>query len=149
MGRMDGMVRKPPYNLTQKAADYLAKIVETATRLEYGTDFHSDGKLQRENRARTIHSSLAIEGNILSLGEVTSVIEGQWVAGRQTDVKEVKNAYEAYDKMMSFNPYAVDDFLKAHELMMQGLVEEAGTYRSATTLRPVTYRRLVRLGRSI
>ena len=71
------------------------------------------------------------------------------MAGRQTDVKEVKNAYEAYDKMMSFNPYAVDDFLKAHELMMQGLVEEAGTYRSATTLRPVTYRRLVRLGRSI
>ncbi|MCK9349818.1 MAG: hypothetical protein M0P44_01100 [Clostridiales bacterium] len=71
------------------------------------------------------------------------------MAGRQTDVKAVNNAYEAYENMMRFNPYAVDDFLKARELMMQGLVEEAGTYRSATTLRAVTYRRLVGLDRSI
>jgi Fic family protein len=121
---------KPPYTITEKAADYLAKIVETVTRLEFGTGFKRDIKLHRENRVRTIHSSLAIEGNTLSLGEVSAVIEGKVVAGKQTEVKEVKNAYEAYDKIMTFNPYAVKDFLKAHKLMTDGLVKEAGKFRS-------------------
>jgi Fic family protein len=124
------MNNKPPYTITEKAADYLAKIVETVTRLEFGTEFKRDIKLHRENRVRTIHSSLAIEGNSLTLGEVTAVIEGKVVAGKQTEIKEVKNAYEAYDKIMSFNPYAIKDFLKAHKLMTQGLVEEPGKFRS-------------------
>jgi Fic family protein len=121
---------KPPYTITEKAADYLAKIVETVTRLEFGTGFKRDIKLHRENRLRTIHSSLAIEGNSLTLGEVTAVIVGKVVAGKQTEVKEVKNAYEVYDKIMTFEPYNVADFLKAHKLMTQGLVKEAGTFRS-------------------
>ena len=86
---------RPPYTITEKAADYLAKIVETVTRLELGTGFKRDIQLHRENRLRTIHSSLAIEGNSLTLGEVTAVIEGRVVAGGQAEVKEVKNAYEA------------------------------------------------------
>lgn len=122
--------QKPPYTITEKAASYLAKIVETITRLEFGTDFKRDIRLHRENRMRTIHSSLAIEGNSLSLGEVTAVIEGKVVAGRQAEIKEVKNAYEAYDKIMTFNPYSLKDFLKAHKLMTQGLVEESGKFRS-------------------
>ena len=73
---------KPPYITTSNAADYLAKIVETVTRLEYGTGFKRDIKLHRENRIRTIHSSLAIEGNPLSLDEVTAVIQGKLVAGK-------------------------------------------------------------------
>ncbi|MCL2301624.1 MAG: Fic family protein [Firmicutes bacterium] len=124
------MANKPPYTITEKAADYLAKIVETVTRLEYGTGFKRDIRLHRENRARTIHSSLAIEGNSLTLGEVTAVIEGKVIAGKQADIKEVKNAYEAYDKIMTFDPYAVKDFLIAHKLMTQGLVAEAGKFRS-------------------
>lgn len=116
--------------LSEKAADYLAKIVETVTRLEFGTAFKRDIKLHRENRIRTIHSSLAIEGNTLSLGQVTAVIDGKIVAGRQTEIKEVRNAYEAYDKIMTFNPYEVKDFLKAHSLMTQGLIHEAGQFRS-------------------
>lgn len=124
------MYQKQSYTITEKAADYLAKIVEAVTRLEFGTDFKRDIKLHRKNRLKTIHSSLAIEGNTLSLGEVAAVIEGKIVAGRQTEIKEVKNAYEAYDKIMSFNPYSVKDFLKAHELMTQGLVKEAGKFRS-------------------
>ncbi len=123
------MFQKPPYTITEKAADYLAKIVETVTRLEFGTEFKRDIKLHRENRLRTIHSSLAIEGNSLSLGEVTAVIEGKVVAGRQTEIKEVKNAYEAYDKIMAFDPYAIGDFLKTHTLMTQGLVKDAGKFR--------------------
>ena len=124
------MINKPHYTITEKAADYLAKIVETVTRLEYGTGFKRDIRLHRENRVRTIYSSLAIEGNSLTLGEVTAVIEGKLVAGKQAEIKEVKNAYEAYDKIMTFNPYAIKDFLKAHKLMTNGLVEESGRFRS-------------------
>ena len=80
---------KPPYTITEKAADYLAKIAKTATRLEYATDFKRNIVLQRENRIRTIHASLAIEGNMLSPDEVSAVIEGKIVAGKQADVKEV------------------------------------------------------------
>jgi Fic family protein len=124
------MSKKPPHTITEKSADYLAKIVETVTRLEFGTEFKRDIKLHRENRLRTIHSSLAIEGNTLTLGEVTAVIEGKAVAGKQTEIKEVKNSYEAYDKIMTFDPYSVTDFLTAHGLMTQGLVEESGRFRS-------------------
>jgi Fic family protein len=123
------MHNKPPYTITEKAADYLAKTVETMTRLEFGTNFKLNIKLHRENRVRTIHSSLAIEGNSLTLGEVTAVIEGKVVAGKQAEIKEVKNAYEAYDKMMTFDPYSTDDFLKAHRLMTQGLIDESGKFR--------------------
>jgi Fic family protein len=124
------MYNKPPYTITEKAADYLAKIVETITRLEFGTEFKRDISLHRENRVRTIHSSLAIEGNSLSLNEVTAVIQGKVVAGRQEEVREVKNAYEAYDRIMTFDPYSISDFLKAHNLMTQGLVKESGRFRS-------------------
>lgn len=124
------MSNKPPYTITEKAADYLAKIVETVTRLEFGTGFTRDIQLHRENRVRTIHSSLAIEGNSLSLSEVTAVIDGKVVAGKQAEVKEVKNAYEAYDKIMTFDPYSNDDFLTAHRLMTEGLVKESGKFRS-------------------
>lgn len=124
------MQQKPPYTITEKAADYLAKIVEAVTRLEIDTAFTQDISLHRENRVRTIHSSLAIEGNSLSLGEVAAVLDGKVIAGRQEEIKEVKNAYEAYDKIMTFDPYAVDDFLKAHLLMTQGLVKEAGQFRN-------------------
>lgn len=124
------MANKPTYTITEKAADYLAKIVETATRLEYGTAFKRNIRLHRENRVRTIYSSLAIEGNALTLGQVTAVLDGKRVAGTLTEIKEVKNAYEAYDKITTFDPYAVPDFLKAHGLMTEGLIEESGKFRS-------------------
>lgn len=120
----------PPYTITEKTADALAKIVEIVTHLKFGTGFMQDINLHRANRLRTIHSSLSIEGNSLTLGEVTDVIAGKIVAGRQADVTEVKNAYEAYDKMMTFNPYRLSDFLKAHGLMVGGLLKEAGRFRS-------------------
>ena len=124
------MADKPPYTITEKAADYLAKIVETVTKLEYGTGFKRDIRLHRENRVRTIYSSLAIEGNSLSLGEVAAVIEGRAVAGKQSDVREVKNAYKAYDRIMTFDPYSIQDFLIAHKLMTDGLINESGKFRS-------------------
>jgi Fic family protein len=122
--------QKPPYTITEKAADYLAKIVEQIAMLEYGTAFKRDISLHRENRLRTIYSSLAIEGNLLSLGEVTAVVEGKMVAGKQSEIKEVKNAYAACDEIMTYNPCSVKDFLKAHKLMTQGLVAESGKFRN-------------------
>ncbi|MDD3001672.1 MAG: Fic family protein [Candidatus Riflebacteria bacterium] len=124
------VVGKPPYTITEKSADYLAKIIEIVTRLELGTDFKKNIRLHRENRVRTIHSSLAIEGNELSLDEVTAVIDGKKIVGRQADIREVKNAYRAYDKIMFFDPYSVNDFLRAHKLMTEGLLAEAGKFRS-------------------
>ena len=123
-------ISAPAYTITEKAADYLAKIVEAATRLEYGTNFKLNIKLHRENRLRTIYSSLAIEGNSLSLDEVTDVIAGKWVAGTQTDIKEAKNAFAAYEHIMTFNPFVIRDFLKAHALMTHGLIKESGKFRS-------------------
>jgi Fic family protein len=124
------MTQQPPFTITVKAADYLVKIAETVTRLEYGTGWARDIKLHRQNRVRSIYSSLAIEGNTLSLDEVADVIDGKLVAGKQTEVKEVKNAYEAYDKILTFDPYSVKDFLKAHKLMTDGLIKESGKFRS-------------------
>jgi len=123
------MHNTPPYTITINAADYLAKIVEAVTRLELGTGFKRDIKLHRENRVRSIYSSLAIEGNLLTIDEVSDVINGKLVAGSQSDVKEVKNAYEAYDRIMEFDPYSVEDFLEAHKLITNGLINEAGSFR--------------------
>jgi len=124
------MSKNPPFTITLKATDQLVKIVETVTRLELGTGFKRDIKLHRENRVRSIYSSLAIEGNLLSLNEVAAVIDGKLVAGSQVDVKEVKNAYQAYDKIMTYDPYSIKDFLKAHKLITDGLLTEAGKFRS-------------------
>ena len=124
------MYQRPPYTLTEKIADYLAKIVETVTRLEVRSDWGRDIRLHRENRVQSIYSSLAIEGNTLSLDEVTDVLNGKLVAGKQVEIKEVKNAFAAYDKIMTLDPYKVKDFLKAHKLMTDGLVAEAGKFRS-------------------
>jgi len=135
---MEGRGQKPPIeeetdrgnSLTVKSADYLAKIVETATRLDLGTAFKRNVRLHRINRIRSIHSSLGIEGNRLSLGEVAGVINGRIVAGGQAEIKEVKNAYEAYSKIMEFDPYSVHDFLEAHRLMTEGLIKESGKFRN-------------------
>ena len=124
------MAQIPPYTITMKAADYLTKIAEAVTRLEFGTDFKRDIRLHRQNRVRSIYSSLAIEGNTLSLVEVSAVIEGKLVRCWQEEVKEVKNAFAAYDKIMPFNQYSVKDFLKGHKLMTDGLVKESGRFRS-------------------
>ncbi|MFT4298065.1 MAG: Fic family protein [Aeromicrobium sp.] len=120
----------PPFSVSVRAADHLAKIVESITRLDLGTDFRLDIRLHRENRVRSIYSSLAIEGNLLSLNDVADVLNGQQVWGRPVDIQEVKNAHDAYEHLLTFDPYEVDDFLTAHRLLTQGLIREAGRFRS-------------------
>ncbi len=86
--------------------------------------------LRRENRIRVIHSSLAIEQNTLTIDQVRDVINGKRVPGSPREIREVKNACEAYDMVSSFNPCRVENLLRAHGLMMDGLVREAGKFRS-------------------
>lgn len=76
-------------------------------------------------------SSLAIEQNSLSLDQVSDVINGKRVLASPQDIREVKNAYEAYEYLSKFNPYSLDDLLNAHHFMMNGLVENAGCFRSS------------------
>ena len=86
--------------------------------------------LRRTNRIRTIHGSLAIEQNTLSLEQVTAVLNGKQVLAPPKDIAEVKNAYEIYERLEELDPYSVDDLLTAHSIMTRGLVEESGMFRT-------------------
>ncbi len=90
--------------------------------------------MRRENRIRTIYSSLAIEQNTLSIEQVTAVINGKTVLAPPKDIAEVQNAYEIYENMDILNPYSVDDLLKAHKVLTKGTVSESGKFRT----RPVS-----------
>ncbi len=90
----------------------------------------SSYKLRRDKRIKSLHSSLTIEQNALTVEQVSDVIDGKHVLGPPQDIREAKNAYEAYEAMTGLNPYSVKDLQKAHKLMMEGLVKEAGTFRS-------------------
>jgi Fic family protein len=86
--------------------------------------------LRKENRIRTIHSALAIEHNSLSLEQVTAIIDGKHILGNPNEIREVKNAYDVYEMMLSLDPHSVKDLLKAHKTMMNGLIPENGRFRS-------------------
>jgi Fic family protein len=86
--------------------------------------------LRRVNRIRSIHASLAIENNSLTLEQVSAVIEGKRVLAPPRDILEVKNAFAAYEAMNSWKPWLVKDLLAAHLVLMRGLEETAGRFRS-------------------
>ncbi len=90
----------------------------------------SDLKLRKENRIKSIHSSLAIENNSLTEKQVTDIIDGKRVLGDPKEIREVKNAYDAYEEILTLDPYRQKDFFKAHRLLTAGIVNEAGKYRS-------------------
>ena len=116
----------PNYKITEEILNLVQKISELATQLSFETrKLH----LRKENRIRSIQSSLAIENNSLSLEQVTDVIEGKRVLGPLKDIHEVQNAYEAYEKVFRLNPYSIDDFLLAHRLLTQDLVKHPGQFR--------------------
>ena len=124
------MKYEPPFTITGNIINLLAKISELTGKVSI---LHKDSispKLRRENRIKTIHSSLAIEHNTLSLEQVTAVIDGKRVLGAPQEIKEVQNAYETYEIMLSLNPLNIDDLLNAHSLMMSDLVHESGCFRS-------------------
>jgi len=120
---------KPPFNISSKSikliADISAQIERYVIRME-----QEDGLLLRKiNRIKTIHGSLAIEGNTISESLITDIIEGKHVAAPPREIQEVKNAIKTYDAFSSLDPYNVKDLLKAHSLMMDALIDKAGHFR--------------------
>lgn len=126
-------IYEPPFTPTNRIFSLATEIGVKVGKLEIKEN--RDGlRLRRENRLRSIHSSLAIENNMLSLDEVADVINGKRVIAPPRDIVEAKNAYNTYGLMESLNPFSVEDLLKAHGVMMAGLIEspeeDAGQFRT-------------------
>ncbi|MBM6717572.1 Fic family protein [Gemmiger formicilis] len=122
--------KKPPFEITNQMIDYIAEIAELVGNLNVTNRLTANPTLRRSNRIRTIHGSLAIEQNTLSLEQVTAVLNGKRVLAPPKDIAEVKNAYEIYERLDELDPYSVDDLLIAHGIMTRGLVEESGMFRT-------------------
>ena len=122
--------KKPPFEITNTIIDSVAEIAELVGRLTSTNQLSSNPTLRRSNRIRTIHGSLAIEQNTLSLEQVTAVLNGKHVLASPKDVAEVKNAYEIYERLDELDPYSVDDLLTAHGIMTRELVDESGMFRT-------------------
>ena len=120
----------PPYTLTDKTVNLVSAITEIITQINISDNMNNNPRLRRDNRIRTIHASLAIENNSLSLDQVTDIINGKRILGAPDEICEVKNAYEAYKQLLEMNPYSVKDMLLAHKILMNELTKEAGTFRS-------------------
>ena len=106
------------------------EIAELVGKVSITKQVTSNPTLKRTNRIRTIYSSLAIEQNTLDIEQVTAVLSGKHIIAPPKDIAEVKNAYEIYECMDRLNPYSIDDILKAHSVMVKGLVNECGEFRS-------------------
>ncbi len=123
------MAYVPPFHLTDTIVNSVAAISEAMGKLSSAKGLSRNPHLRRENRIRSIHSSLAIEQNTLTVDEVTAVIEGKRVLAPPKDIREVQNAYEAYEALSSLDPFSIEDLLRAHGFMMAGLVKDAGRFR--------------------
>ncbi len=123
---------KPPYDVTSAILNLYGKIHERLGQCKGLMLIRPEARLRRENRIRTIHSSLAIEGNTLLIDQVTAILDNKRVIAPAREILEVQNAVLAYDQLNSVDPLSERDFLKVHGLLVKGLVDEAGAYRSKT-----------------
>lgn len=121
----------PPYTITPKILQQVADSVELLTRWQISSQASLTPQLRRNNRIRTIQASLAIENNSLSIDQVTAVLDGKRVLGLPREIQEVRNAFAAYEQLPHWKAGSEADCLKAHGLLMAGLVDEAGCYRSS------------------
>ncbi len=122
--------KKPPFTITNAIISDVADIAELVGKLSGANQLSANPTLRRTNRIRTIHGSLAIEQNTLTLDQVTAVLDGKTVLAPPKDIAEVKNAYEIYERLDELDPYSVDDLLLTHGIMTRGLVEESGMFRT-------------------
>ena len=120
----------PPFSITNTMLTLVAEIAEKTGRITSYRSFDTKPHLRRNNRIRSIHSSLAIEANSLSLDEVKSVINGKTVIGPAKEIQEVKNAYQAYDMLGKFDPFSLRDLQKLHGIMTYLTVQESGVFRT-------------------
>jgi Fic family protein len=120
----------PPFAITNTMLVLISDIMKKIGQLDNYKDLNKMPILRRNNRIRSIHSSLAIEANSLSLNQVKDIINGKLVIGPQKEIQEVKNAYKAYDMIKDINPYSINDLKKIHEIMTYLTVDESGDFRS-------------------
>ncbi len=121
----------PPFQMTDNIMNLLAETSEQIGWIKFLSHGNLNSHLRKENRIRTIHSSLAIEQNSLTLEQVTAILDGKRILGNPNEIREVKNAYATYEMMLELNPYSVDDLLEAHKQMMAGLISENGRFRTS------------------
>lgn len=124
------MTYEPPFLRTARIEALCMDIAESVGSLGPNSKLSTNPTLHRKLRISTIYSSLLVEGNELSLDQVTAIIDGKRVLGNQNDIREVENARNAYDMLPDLDPLSLDDLLLAHKAMMTGLVPEAGRFRS-------------------
>lgn len=123
-------MKKPPFNITNKMLNLTIAITEKIGKINNFSSLKRMPILRKNNKIKSIHSSLAIEANSLSLNQVRDVIDGKVVIGPQTEIQEVKNAYQAYSILNEFDGYSETDLLKSHEILTYLLCEESGRYRT-------------------
>lgn len=121
------MKYQPPFTITPAIAHLLADTAEAIGRLS--AEHEQSVHLRRINRIRTIHGSLAIEGNTLSEEQITAILDGKRVLAPPRDIQEVHNAVAAYEALPQWQPALESDLLAAHGIIMKGLLEDAGHFR--------------------
>lgn len=119
----------PPYSITPKIMQLVSEISRQLGKIDASFLDKPAPKLRKENRIKTIHSSLAIEGNTLSEEQITALLENKRVLAPKNDILEVLNANMVYENLKQFNLTSNADFLKAHKQLMKGLISDAGKYR--------------------
>ncbi len=121
---------KPPYEISTLVLELVASISVKLGEVKANFLSKPPPKLRKQNRIRTIHSSLSIEGNTLSQEQITAILENKRIIGPRKDIKEVENANRVYSQITEYNPHSAKSFLSAHNLLMSELVENPGRYRS-------------------
>jgi len=119
----------PPYEITPTILKLVTRLAEKIGEINANFLSKPSPNLRKQNRIKTIHSSLKIEGNTLTVEQITGIINNKRVLGPQKDIQEVINAIEVYDKMENYNPNKEASFLSAHKVLMNGLIKNAGKYR--------------------
>lgn len=121
---------QPPFSITPAIVNLVGQISEAVGRLTILGEQARSLRLRRINRIRTIRGSLAIEGNTLSEAQITAILDGKRVIAPPREVQEVRNALNAYDRFDIWNPGEEKDLLEAHRILMSGLIDAAGSYRT-------------------
>jgi Fic family protein len=122
---------KPPYHLTSGILKLVSEVSHKIGEINASFLSKQSPELRKRNRIRTIQASLAVEGNTLTIDQITAIIENKRVLGPAKDIKEVSNAIEVYEQLNKFNPFGEKSFLAAHQILMQGLIKNAGQYRNS------------------
>ena len=120
----------PPYEISPTILSLVASLSEKLGEAKMSLQEVPSPELRKQNKIRTIHSTLRIEGNTLSETQMTAILENKRVIGPSRDIMEVKNAIEVYDSFNQFDPYSEKDFLRAHSILMDGLISSPGRYRT-------------------